>query len=53
MAQGNEFVSTQLGQLQVELEAAKKSILRRVLEREEASQTAQHVLQTEFEVMRG
>ena len=53
MAQGNEFVSTQYGQLQVELEAAKEWILRRVLKREEASRTAQQVLRTKFEVVRG
>ena len=53
MVQGKEFVSTQYGQLQVELEAAKKSILRRVLELEEASRTAQQVIRTKFEVMRG
>lgn len=53
MAQGKEFVSTQHGQLQVKLEDAKKWILHRVLEREEASRTAQKVLRTEFEVMKG
>ena len=52
MTQGKEFVSTQYEQLQVELEAAKEWILRRVLEQEEASRTAQQFLRAEFEVTR-
>ena len=56
MALDKEVLTTQIVQLREELDVGKKHILHRVLEREEASQSAlqalEFLLKTNFEVMR-